>query len=113
MKVKDIIEKLGLRILTAPDRLDVEASGGYSSDLLSDVMANSRERNLWITLQIHENIVAVARLRNLAAVILVNNRAPEPLTLKRAEEEHIPLLSTAEPAFIIAGKLYALLGAKD
>jgi hypothetical protein len=113
MKVKDIIEKLGLKVLTAPDKLDVEVSGGYGSDLLSDVMANSRERNIWITLQIHENIVAVARLRSLAAIILVNNRAPEPETLKKAQEEHVPLLSTAEPAFVIAGKLYILLGAKD
>jgi serine kinase of HPr protein (carbohydrate metabolism regulator) len=113
MKVKEIIEKLNLRALTAPERLDVEVSGGYTSDLLSDVMANSRERNIWITLQTHQNIVAVAKLKNLAAVILVNNRSPEPDTLKIAEEQKVPLLTTADSAFTISWKIHALLSAKD
>ncbi|MDH7511449.1 MAG: hypothetical protein QHH14_00710 [Clostridiales bacterium] len=113
MKLKDIIEALGLKVLTAADRLDVEASGGYTSDLLSDVMANSREKNIWITLQTHQNIVAVAKLKDLAAVILVNSRTPEAETMKKAEEEKIPLLGTADPAFIISGKVYNLLGQKE
>jgi serine kinase of HPr protein (carbohydrate metabolism regulator) len=113
MKVKDIIEKLGLRVLTAPDRLDVEVSGGYTSDLLSDVMANGRPRNIWITLQTHQNIVAVAKLRELAAIVLVNNRTPEPDTLKTAEEEKVPLLVTADSAFTISWKIHALLEHKD
>jgi serine kinase of HPr protein (carbohydrate metabolism regulator) len=113
MKVKDISEKLSLRVLTAPDKLDVEVSDGYSSDLLSDVMANSRKKNVWITLQTHQNIVAVAKLKELAAIILVNNRSPEPDTLKIAEEEKVPLLVTPDSAFTISWKIHGLLGDKD
>ncbi len=113
MKLKDIIEALNLNVLTAADKLDVDVSGGYTSDLLSDVMANSREKNIWITLQTHQNIVAVAKLKDLAAVILVNDRTPEAETLKKAEEEKVPLLRTGDPAFIISGKVYNLLGLKE
>jgi len=113
MIIQSIVEALGLRVLTAAEKLDVEVSGGYTSDLLSDVMANSREKNIWITLQVHQNIVAVAKLKDLAAIILVNDRAPEVETVKKAEEEKIPLLQTADSAFVISGKLYALLGRKD
>ena len=112
MKVKEIIEQLNLKTLTAPEKVDVEVSGGYSSDLLSDVIANSKEKNIWVTLQTHQNIVAVAKLKDLAAIILVNNRMPEPETLKKAEEEKVPLLTTGSSAFVISGKLYALLGLK-
>jgi len=113
MKLKDIIKALGLKVLTAADKLDVEASGGYTSDLLSDVMANSREKNIWITLQTHQNIVAVAKLKDLAGIILVNNRKPEEETLKKAVEEKVPLLTTEATAYKTSGKLYQLIGSKD
>jgi len=81
--------------------------GGYASDLLSDVMANSREGDVWITLQKHVNIVAVAQLNNLAAIVLVNDRKPESDTIARAEEMGIPIISTPLQAFDAAGILYA------
>jgi len=112
MKLKEVIDKFDLKVLTAPDKLDVEVSGGYTSDLLSDVMANSRPGSIWITLQTHQNIVAVAKLRSLAAILLVNNRAPDEETVKTAEEEEIPLLLTQDPAFLITGKLYLSLSQK-
>lgn len=113
MKLKEIIEKLNLQVLSSPDHLDIEVSGGYTSDLLSDVMANSRERNVWITLQTHQNIVAVAKLKDLAGIIIVNDRKPDEETLKKAIEEKTPLLATKETAFIISGKLYDLIRHED
>lgn len=109
MKLKNIIEKLCLQVLTAEDKMDTEVSGGYTSDLLSDVMANSKAKNLWITLQIHQNIVAVAALKELAGIILVNGRIPEDEAIKKAKEEGIPLLLSKETAFIVSGKLYQLI----
>ena len=110
MKLKEIVEKLELQVLVGQDRLDTEVTGGYTSDLLSDVMANSKGKNLWITLQTHENIVAVAKLRDLAGIIVINNRQPDEETLKRAKDEQVPLLASRESAFSITGKLYGLIG---
>ena len=111
MKIKEIIEKLELKALAGQENLDVDISGGYTSDLLSDVIANSKEGDLWITLQIHQNIIAVARLKDLAGIIIVNNREPDEETLKKANEENVPVLCSPEMAFEISGKLYALLNA--
>ena len=112
MTLKEIAKNLGLEALTAQDMLNIEATGGYTSDLLSDVMANTKQGNLWITLQIHQNIVAVAKLKELSGIIIVNNRQPEEDTVKKAEEEKVPLLRTADSAFTISGKLYSLMGSK-
>jgi hypothetical protein len=87
----------------------VEVTGGYTSDLLSDVIANSKQGNLWITLQIHQNIIAVAKLKELAGIIIVNNRKPDEDTIGKAKEENVPLLCSAEMAFEISGKLYGLI----
>jgi len=110
MKLREIIEKLQLQVLVDQERLDTEVTGGYTSDLLSDVMANSKAKNLWITLQTHENIVAVAKLKDLAGIVIINNRQPDEETFKRAKDEHVTLLASRESAFSITGKLYRLIG---
>ncbi len=110
MKLKEIVENLQLQVLVGQERLETEVTGGYTSDLLSDVMANSKGKNLWITLQTHENIVAVAKLKDLAGIIIINNRKPDEETLKRAKDEQVTLLASGESAFSITGKLYGLIG---
>jgi hypothetical protein len=108
MILKDLAERLALNVLQPQGDFDVAVTGGYTGDLLSDVMGNAKERNIWITCQIHENIIAVARLKNLAAIILVNSRQPEDSTLGRARDERVIILGTSESAFAITGALSEL-----
>ena len=108
MQLQEIVNELGLGVRCAAHNLDKPVSGGYASDLLSDVMANSKKDNIWITLQIHQNIVGVASLKELAGIIIVNGREPEEEALKKAEGENIPIMVTELPAFEIAGRLYQL-----
>jgi len=109
VKFSDLANRLGLTPHQSQGRSDIEVSGAYTGDLLSDVMAYSREKNVWVTCQTHENIVAVAKLKNLAAIILVNSRRPDEATLRRAQEESILLYATSDTAFIMTGRLYTLL----
>jgi len=108
MKLRDIVDALHLSVKTGADLLDREVTGGYVSDLMSDVMANAHEGDLWITLQVHQNIVAVAVMKSIAGIVLINNRAPEPSTVEKAKAEGIPMLVTDMPAFELAGRLFAL-----
>jgi len=108
VKLTELIQKLNLSVRSAKMQLDREVTGGYASDLLSDVLAHGEEGNLWITLQIHQNIVGVASMKDLAGIILVNNREPEPETLEKAEAEGLPIMVTEMPTFELVGKLYSL-----
>ena len=108
MNLNDIVENIGLKIKTDNNNLDIEVTRGYSSDLLSDVMAHANEGDLWITMQAHQNIVAVAALKTLSVIILVNNRQPEAATLKKANEENIPIMTTELSTFELIGRLYEL-----
>jgi len=108
MKLTTLVEELALKVQTAQKGLGREVKGGYASDLLSDVMANSQEGDVWVTIQGHPNIVAVATLRDLAGIILANGRQPDAETLQRAEEEEMPLLCTSLPTFEVVGRLYRL-----
>ena len=108
MTLVDVVEKLGLDVKTGSQRLDVLVNRGYVSDLMSDVMANAREGDLWVTLQIHQNIVAVAVMKSLSGIILVNGREPQEETLRKAVSEQIPVLVSSMPAFELVGQLYQL-----
>ena len=109
MTVKDLVEQLGLKVLAGGNGLDREIDGCYISDLLSDVMGYADAGNIWITLQIHKNVMAVASLKELSCVILVKSLGANEDTLRQADEEELPILSTPLSTFEIAGRVYNLI----
>jgi len=109
MTLTEVVEKLGLHVLTSKGVGDAKVTGGYTCDLLSDVMANSKMGNLWITMQMHQNVLAVTKLKDLAGIVIVNGRRPDGETIRKADEEYVTILGTDESAFGISGRLYQLL----
>lgn len=109
MKLHKVVDSMHLTVRSGEALLNRDVTGAYVGDLLSDVIANSAPGALWVTMQVHVNIVAVAVLKELAGIVLVQGREPADDTLKRAGEENVPLLVSNEPAFETAGKIYALL----
>jgi predicted transcriptional regulator len=108
MTLREIVSKLSLSVQTANDQLDREVTGGYASDLLSCVMARARKGNVWVTLQSHLNIVAVASLLELAGIIVTEGATPDAATLQKANEEGVPILTTPHGTFSIVGQLTQL-----
>ncbi len=108
MKVREIQSTLSLKLAAGEKGLDREILSGYCGDLLSDAIANSSQGSIWLTVQSHQNIVAVAVLRELSAIVLVNGRSPDEDTRKKADEEGIPILLSSLSAFQLAGRIYAL-----
>jgi len=105
MTVAQLVKDLELTPLV--DVLDAEVTGAYASDLLSDVVGNAQAGNVLITVQVHRNVVAVASLVNLAAVIITNDRKPDDEVLAAARDNNITLLATPETAYTVAGRMYA------
>jgi len=109
MKITDIVSALNLTVVSGENGLNNEVTGGYVSDLLSDVIGNAREGNIWITLQTHQNVAAVATLKDISAVIIVKGAMPEEETIKKSNEGNIPFLSANGDTFTTAGRLYELI----
>ena len=109
MTVQDVVDKLELTVFSGSQGLSTTVTGGYASDLLSDVMGHADAGYVWITLQAHKNVLAIASLKELAAVILVKGIIPDEETQSLANQENIPLLGSALETFELTGKIYALL----
>lgn len=109
MDLATIVKALGLKIRSGADLLDRKVTGGFTGDLLSDVMAHSSEGDLWITRQVHQNIIAVASLKDHAGIVLVQGSEPAADTLEKAAKENVPILVSDLSGFETAGKIYAIL----
>lgn len=108
MTLEEVVKALNLEVRAGESELERDVVGGYVSDLLSDVIAGAKEGDLWMTLQLHQNIVAVAFLNNLAGIVIVGGREPDPDTLEKAEEQGIPILVTSRRSYEVAGELYQM-----
>ncbi|MGO9020024.1 MAG: serine kinase [Syntrophobacteraceae bacterium] len=109
MDLESIVNALNLRIRSGEDKLKTEIGGGYTGDLLSDVIGNSNGGDIWITRQVHQNIVAVASLKEHAGIILVQDCEPAKDTLDKAIKEGIPILVSELSAFELTGRIYNLI----
>ncbi len=58
---------------------------------------------------LNKNVMAIASLKDLAAVILVKGFKPEDDMAAQSNEEGIPVLGTSKQAFEITGEIYKLL----
>lgn len=108
MTIRQIVAELGLKVLAGEHALDREVKGGYAADLLSCVMAGAQSGQLWFTLQTHLNIVAVASLTGVAAVVVTENAPVSSEAIARAEAEGVVLLSSSAPTFETIAKFVAL-----
>jgi hypothetical protein len=105
----EIIKALDLTLLTKPRSFSgVVPTAGYTSDLLSCVMANAVRQGMWVTLQAHANIVAVSALLDLCAVIITEGAMPDQNTIDKANQEGVILFSTSKPSFYVVGKLWEM-----
>lgn len=106
MLVTELAELIGAKIVS-PGEIGREVLCGYACDLLSWVMANGKEGCGWITVQTHLNVVAVASLHDMAAIIYPENIDAESESIEKAREEGIAVLKSDKTAYEIAGLMNA------
>ena len=111
MKVREIAQALNLQVVAGSDALERNVAGGYCADLLSCVMARAQKGNVWLTLQAHPNVIAVAALSEIAAVIVTEGATIPADVAARAITEKVVLLATPHTTFWAVAEL-AQLGIK-
>lgn len=104
MKLSELVEKCELKVVTDLS-LEATVTDCYIGDLLSDVMGNAPANSVWLTVQSHTNILAVASIVGVKAVVLCNNLHFEEATKVKAEDNSIVLLESSETSFEVASRL--------
>ena len=104
MKLHTLLPMIEAQPLTKA--ADAELAGCYLSDLLSDVLAHAQPAVLWVTIQTHRNVVSVAAMKDIGAVLFTCGRKPDASVVSEAEQEGIVLLTTPLTTHQAAGKLW-------
>jgi hypothetical protein len=104
MELPDILLAIRATTLTSAPECNIQSC--YISDLLSDVLASAKPGMLWVTVQVHRNVVSVAATKDIAAVLFTCGRQPDASVIAEAEEEGIALLATPLTTYEVAGKLW-------
>jgi predicted transcriptional regulator len=104
VRLPTLLDALQATMLT--DAADVEIQGVYISDLLSDVLAHTGPGVLWVTIQTHRNVLSVAAMKDVSAVLITCGRKPDATIIAEADEEGVAILSTPLTTYEAAGKLW-------
>ncbi|MFW5786765.1 MAG: DRTGG domain-containing protein [Halanaerobiales bacterium] len=107
MTINELLNKIDLDIVVKSD-FSRKIYGGYCGDLLSNVMAKASKGDLWLTIQSHQNVIAVALLTEVAAVIVVENSNIEERAIERARNKNVNIFKTDLSSYELAGRLFEL-----
>ena len=108
MKIKDLVEKLNLKVLTAYDE-DRDITGCYSGDLLSWVMSRAKEGDVWLTVMGNINAVAVAVLTDCACIVLTENAALDDEAKAKAEMQGVCFLQSDKNAYELSVEISKII----
>lgn len=108
MTVKELIEKLDLKILVEDD-LDREVKDCYIGDLLSWVMGRAPADSAWLTVMGNINSIAVATLADVSCIILVENAALDDNARQKAEIHGVNILTTEDNSYKLAVAISELI----
>ena len=108
MTIRELLDEIPMDILSGGESLDREITRGFSCDMMSNVIANGGEGDVWLTFQTHVNVIAIALMKKMTCVILIQNRTLIPQALEKAQKEDLPVLITSLSAYELSGRLYKL-----
>lgn len=104
MNIDELITKIDGKLLTQ-NKENIKIENVYICDLLSWVMSHAQKGDAWITVLTNVNVPAVAMMTDVACVIIPEGIQVEELTLKKANENKIIMISSQYSAFEICKKI--------
>ncbi len=106
MNLRDLIRIIDGALITSPVKLNREIKGGFGADLMSDVLASIQPEAVLVTGLCNPQVVRTAQMSDVAAIVLVRGKQPPDETVRLANEESVPLISTPYGMFEVCGRLH-------
>lgn len=106
MNIKQLIDISDGKLLTPNVDLTRDIKGGCGADLMSDVLASIQPEAVLLTGLCNPQVVRTAMMADVAAIVIVRGKTPPHETVKLANTENVPLISTPFGMFELCGRLY-------
>lgn len=106
MKLYEVQQVLGASQIWGQHCLDREVATACGADLMSDVLAFTKDGALLLTGLTNPQVVRTADVGGLSAIVFVRGKTPSPEATEMAKELDIPLFSTPQTLFEACGLLF-------
>jgi predicted transcriptional regulator len=115
MKLRELIHAVDAEVIVGDDKLDVDIERAFAADLMSDVLAFATEGSLLLTGLTNAQVIRTAEMVDLAAILFVRGKQPQPEAVELARRSGIPLLTTSYILFETCGRLYqrGIVGSRE
>jgi len=105
MNVMQVIEICKATLLTPDVDLDVDIKGGFSGDLMSDVLASVQAESVLITGLCNPQVVRTALIGNVRMIIFARGKKPGEDIINLAIDENLPVAYSPLGLYEISGRL--------
>jgi predicted transcriptional regulator len=106
MTLYDVQEILNARILAGHTSLHRIVESACGADLMSDVLAFTKEKTLLLTGLTNIQVIRTAEVADLVAIVFVRGKCPPDSVIELALSMNMPLLITDLPLFQSCGLLH-------
>ena len=97
MTVREVRDILGARVLVGEDHLDREVRSACGSDMMSDVLAFSKDHSILLTGLCNAQVIRTAEMLDIVCLIFVRGKKPDEAMLEMAEERGLIVMATGRP----------------
>ena len=108
MTVKDAMDVLGARVLVGEEHLDREVRSACGSDMMSDVLAFSKDHSILLTGLCNPQVIRTAEMLDITCIVLIRGKEANEEMIRLAEERNLVILETKYIMFSACGILYGL-----
>ena len=106
MTVEDVRAVLGARVLVGKEHLDREVRTACGSDMMSDVLAFSKDHGVLLTGLVNPQVVRTAEMLDIVCIIFIRGKKADEKLLDMARERDLVVLETGHRMFTACGLLY-------
>ena len=106
MTVRDARDILGARVLVGEEFLDREVKSACGSDMMSDVLAFSKDHSILLTGLCNPQVIRTAEMLDIVCLIFVRGKKPDESMLEMARERDLIVMATGHRMFSACGLLY-------
>ncbi len=107
MTARDVKDILGAKVLAGEERLDCEVRSACGSDMMSDVLAFSKDHSVLLTGLCNPQVIRTAEMLDIVCLVFVRGKRPDEAMLEMARERNLIVLATGHRMFSACGMLYA------
>lgn len=107
MTARDVQSILNARVLAGEEFLDREVKSACGSDMMSDVLAFSKDHSVLLTGLCNPQVIRTAEMLDIVCIIFVRGKQPDEKLIEMARERELILMGTNYRMFNSCGKLYA------